>query len=119
MERAVDAAVADIGRLGIAVNDAGYDGEYQLTRDYSADMLDRMIALNVRGGGAVDETRAPAHERAGIRVDREHVLRCRADRGSRLLRVRGHQGSRDRHDQEHGRALCKRGTGAPATGCWG
>ncbi|WP_078954841.1 SDR family oxidoreductase [Streptomyces sp. H021] len=50
VERAVDAAVADIGRLGIAVNDAGYDGEYQLTRDYSADMLDRMIALNVRGG---------------------------------------------------------------------
>ncbi len=51
VEKAVDAAVADIGRLDIAVNNAGYDGKYQLTRDYSTDMLDRMIALNVRGGG--------------------------------------------------------------------
>ncbi|MFD6181473.1 glucose 1-dehydrogenase [Streptomyces goshikiensis] len=49
VEKAVDAAVADIGRLDIALNNAGYDGEYQLTRDYSTDMLDRMIALNVRG----------------------------------------------------------------------
>ncbi|MFB6561723.1 glucose 1-dehydrogenase [Streptomyces sp. NPDC056400] len=49
VEKAVDAAVADIGRLDIALNNAGYDGEYQLTRDYSTEMLDRMIALNVRG----------------------------------------------------------------------
>ncbi|MEW1803624.1 SDR family oxidoreductase [Streptomyces virginiae] len=40
VEKAVDAAVGDIGRLDIAVNNAGYDGEYQLTRDYSTDMLD-------------------------------------------------------------------------------
>ncbi|WP_267886299.1 MULTISPECIES: SDR family NAD(P)-dependent oxidoreductase [unclassified Streptomyces] len=53
VEKAVDDAVGDIGRLDIAVNNAGYDGEYQLTRDYSTDMLDRVIALNVRGGGVL------------------------------------------------------------------
>ncbi|MFF3518452.1 SDR family NAD(P)-dependent oxidoreductase [Streptomyces sp. NPDC002573] len=37
------------GRMDIALNNAGYDGEYQLTKDYSSQLLDRMIALNVRG----------------------------------------------------------------------
>jgi NAD(P)-dependent dehydrogenase (short-subunit alcohol dehydrogenase family) len=49
IQRAVQAAAAETGRLDIALNNAGYDGEYQLTKDYSTDMLDRMIALNVRG----------------------------------------------------------------------
>ncbi|MFD7229182.1 SDR family NAD(P)-dependent oxidoreductase [Streptomyces sp. NPDC059881] len=49
VEKAVQAAVADIGRLDFALNNAGYDGEYQLTKDYSTEMLDHMIALNVRG----------------------------------------------------------------------
>lgn len=48
-EAAVEAAIGDTGRLDIAVNNAGYDGEYQLTADYSTDMLDRMIAINIRG----------------------------------------------------------------------
>jgi len=46
---AVEAAVTDKGRLDIALNNAGYDGEFQLTKDYSTEMLDRMIAVNVRG----------------------------------------------------------------------
>ncbi|MFF1965923.1 SDR family NAD(P)-dependent oxidoreductase [Streptomyces sp. NPDC058232] len=49
VEKAVEAAVADIGHLDVALNNAGYDGEFQLTQDYSTEMLDRMIALNVRG----------------------------------------------------------------------
>jgi NAD(P)-dependent dehydrogenase (short-subunit alcohol dehydrogenase family) len=49
VEKAVEAAVADVGRLDVALNNAGYDGEYQLTTDYSTQMLDHMIALNVRG----------------------------------------------------------------------
>jgi NAD(P)-dependent dehydrogenase (short-subunit alcohol dehydrogenase family) len=49
IEHAVQAATADVGRLDIALNNAGYDGEYQLTQDYSTEMLDHMIALNVRG----------------------------------------------------------------------
>ncbi|MDT0469771.1 SDR family NAD(P)-dependent oxidoreductase [Streptomyces gibsoniae] len=49
IEHAVQDATAGTGRLDIALNNAGYDGEYQLTKDYSTDMLDRMIALNVRG----------------------------------------------------------------------
>ena len=49
VEKAVQAATADIGRLDLALNNAGYDGEYQLTKDYSTEMLDHMIALNVRG----------------------------------------------------------------------
>ena len=49
VERAVQAAIADTGRLDLALNNAGYDGEYQLTQDYSTEMLDRMIAINVRG----------------------------------------------------------------------
>ncbi|MGI5144444.1 MULTISPECIES: SDR family NAD(P)-dependent oxidoreductase [unclassified Streptomyces] len=49
IEHAVQAATADIGRLDTALNNAGYDGEYQLTQDYSTEMLDHMIALNVRG----------------------------------------------------------------------
>ncbi|SDC91337.1 SDR family NAD(P)-dependent oxidoreductase [Rhodococcus tukisamuensis] len=49
IEMALEAAVAGIGRLDIALNNAGYDGEFQLTQDYSTEMLDRMIALNVRG----------------------------------------------------------------------
>jgi NAD(P)-dependent dehydrogenase (short-subunit alcohol dehydrogenase family) len=48
-EKAVQAAIADIGHLDLALNNAGYDGEYQLTQDYSTEMLDQMIALNVRG----------------------------------------------------------------------
>ncbi|RSM85707.1 3-oxoacyl-ACP reductase [Kibdelosporangium aridum] len=49
IEAAVAAAVGDTGRLDFAVNNAGYDGEYQLTQDYSTDMLDAMIAINIRG----------------------------------------------------------------------
>lgn len=49
VEAAVEQAVGDSGRLDVAVNNAGYDGEYQLTTDYSTEMLDRMIATNVRG----------------------------------------------------------------------
>jgi NAD(P)-dependent dehydrogenase (short-subunit alcohol dehydrogenase family) len=49
VENAVNAASADIGHLDLALNNAGYDGEYQLTKDYSTEMLDHMIALNIRG----------------------------------------------------------------------
>jgi NAD(P)-dependent dehydrogenase (short-subunit alcohol dehydrogenase family) len=49
IERAVQDATAGTGRLDIALNNAGYDGEHQLTKDYSTEMLDHMIALNVRG----------------------------------------------------------------------
>ena len=49
VENAVQAAVEDIGRPNIAINNAGYDGEFQLTQDYSMELLDYMIALNVRG----------------------------------------------------------------------
>jgi NAD(P)-dependent dehydrogenase (short-subunit alcohol dehydrogenase family) len=49
IEAAVEAAIGDTGRLDFAVNNAGYDGEYQLTQDYSTEMLDRMIAINIRG----------------------------------------------------------------------
>lgn len=49
VEQAVQTATADIGRLDLALNNAGYDGEYQLTKDYSTEMLDHMIAVNVRG----------------------------------------------------------------------
>jgi NAD(P)-dependent dehydrogenase (short-subunit alcohol dehydrogenase family) len=49
VEKAVLAATADVGGLDLALNNAGYDGEYQLTQDYSTEMLDHMIALNVRG----------------------------------------------------------------------
>jgi len=48
VEHAVRAA-GERGRLDLALNNAGYDGEYQLTTDYSTEMLDRMIALNLRG----------------------------------------------------------------------
>jgi NAD(P)-dependent dehydrogenase (short-subunit alcohol dehydrogenase family) len=46
---AVKTTVERTGRLDYAVNNAGYDGEFQLTKDYSADMLDRMISVNIRG----------------------------------------------------------------------
>jgi NAD(P)-dependent dehydrogenase (short-subunit alcohol dehydrogenase family) len=49
VEKTIRAAIADIDRLDFALNNAGYDGEYQLTQDYSTEMLDRMIALNMRG----------------------------------------------------------------------
>ncbi|MFD8656466.1 glucose 1-dehydrogenase [Streptomyces mirabilis] len=49
IEHAVQVATEGIGRLDLALNNAGYDGEYQLTKDYSTEMLDRMIALNIRG----------------------------------------------------------------------
>jgi putative CocE/NonD family hydrolase len=49
VEAAVAAAIGDTGRLDIAVNNAGYDGEYQLTAAYPTDMLDKMIAINIRG----------------------------------------------------------------------
>jgi NAD(P)-dependent dehydrogenase (short-subunit alcohol dehydrogenase family) len=49
VEAAVETAIGDTGRLDIAVNNAGYDGEYQLTAEYSTEMLDTMIAINIRG----------------------------------------------------------------------
>ncbi|GII32886.1 glucose 1-dehydrogenase [Planotetraspora mira] len=49
IEQAVQAATADTGRLDLALNNAGYDGEYQRTTDYSTELLDHMIAVNVRG----------------------------------------------------------------------
>jgi NAD(P)-dependent dehydrogenase (short-subunit alcohol dehydrogenase family) len=49
VEKAVLAATADVGSLDLALNNAGYDGEYHLTQDYSTEMLDHMLALNVRG----------------------------------------------------------------------
>jgi NAD(P)-dependent dehydrogenase (short-subunit alcohol dehydrogenase family) len=48
VEKAV-AAATENGHLDLALNNAGSDGEYQLTTDYSTEMLDHMIALNVRG----------------------------------------------------------------------
>ncbi|MFF3859428.1 SDR family NAD(P)-dependent oxidoreductase [Streptomyces sp. NPDC002209] len=49
VERAVEAAVEGVGRLDITLNNAGYDGEFQYTWEYDAEMLDRMIAVNTRG----------------------------------------------------------------------
>ncbi|MFF4764773.1 SDR family NAD(P)-dependent oxidoreductase [Streptomyces sp. NPDC001292] len=49
VERAVAAAVEGVGRLDIALNNAGYDGEFQNTWEYDVDMLDRMLAVNTRG----------------------------------------------------------------------
>lgn len=49
VQAAVEAAIGNAGRLDVAVNNAGYDGEFQLTMDYSTQMLDQMIAVNVRG----------------------------------------------------------------------
>lgn len=49
VEATVEAAIGDTGRLDFAVNNAGYDGEFQLTTDYSTEMLDRMIAVSMRG----------------------------------------------------------------------
>ncbi|MFF4795880.1 SDR family NAD(P)-dependent oxidoreductase [Streptomyces sp. NPDC001276] len=49
VERAVAAVVEGTGRLDIALNNAGYDGEFQYTWEYDADMLDRMLATNTRG----------------------------------------------------------------------
>ena len=46
---AVAAAVGDTGRLDVAVNNAGYDGEYQLTVDYDMELFDTMSATNIRG----------------------------------------------------------------------
>ena len=48
---AVRAAVGDSGRLDFAVNSAGIDGgdNAMMTAEYSMDILDRMIATNVRG----------------------------------------------------------------------
>ncbi|ORA28741.1 SDR family NAD(P)-dependent oxidoreductase [Mycobacterium aquaticum] len=48
VELAVEAAAED-GRLDLALNNAGYDGEYQLTTEYSTAMLNRMLDINVRG----------------------------------------------------------------------
>jgi NAD(P)-dependent dehydrogenase (short-subunit alcohol dehydrogenase family) len=47
--QAFQAAVADLGHIDLALNNAGYDGKYELTTDYSTGMLDHMMALNVRG----------------------------------------------------------------------
>ncbi|MFG2680539.1 SDR family NAD(P)-dependent oxidoreductase [Streptomyces sp. NPDC048392] len=49
VEAMVRAAIGDSGRSDFAVNNAGYDGEFQLTTDYSTEMLDRMIAVSIRG----------------------------------------------------------------------
>lgn len=49
VQAAVERAIGDSGRLDFAVNNAGYDGVYQLTTDYSTDMLDHLIAVNMRG----------------------------------------------------------------------
>lgn len=49
IENAVKTTIERTGGLDFAVNNAGYDGEFQLTQDYSTEMLDRMIAINIRG----------------------------------------------------------------------
>ncbi|MGW3074720.1 MULTISPECIES: SDR family NAD(P)-dependent oxidoreductase [unclassified Kitasatospora] len=49
VEQAVAAAAEGTGRLDIALNNAGYDGGFQHTWEYDADMLDRMLATNTRG----------------------------------------------------------------------
>ncbi|MBO1413232.1 SDR family NAD(P)-dependent oxidoreductase, partial [Streptomyces sp. FH025] len=49
VEQAVAAAAEGTGRLDIALNNAGYDGEFQNTWEYDVDMLDRMLATNTRG----------------------------------------------------------------------
>src|SRR6202022_1392656 len=47
---AVAAAANDGGRLDVAVNSAGYDGSAALpTDEWTSEMLDEMLASNVRG----------------------------------------------------------------------
>ena len=73
VENAVQAAVEDIGRLDIAINNAGYDGEFRLTQDYSTEMLDHMIALNVRGVFLSMKHELRHMVARGLRLDREHL----------------------------------------------
>ena len=50
VQAAVVAAAGDEGRLDVAVNSAGYDGSAALpTSEWTSEMLDEMLASNVRG----------------------------------------------------------------------
>jgi NAD(P)-dependent dehydrogenase (short-subunit alcohol dehydrogenase family) len=47
---AVEAAAGEAGLLDVAVNSAGYDGSAELpTTEWTSEMLDEMLAANVRG----------------------------------------------------------------------
>ncbi|MGW2939759.1 hypothetical protein ACWDA7_50795 [Streptomyces sp. NPDC001156] len=48
-ERAVTAATTDTARLDFALKDNGYEGEFPLTQDYSADPQNLVIAIVVGG----------------------------------------------------------------------
>ena len=63
---AVAAAANEGGRLDVAVNSAGNDGSAALATDeWTSEMLDEMLASNVRGMFPFYEARTGAHAPAG------------------------------------------------------
>lgn len=87
VQAAVEAAAGDAGHLDVAVNSAGYDGEVTApTADWTGDMLDQMLATNVRG------TFLPMkYELAQMRSQGSGAI-VNVGSGAGLLGVPGHSG---------------------------
>jgi NAD(P)-dependent dehydrogenase (short-subunit alcohol dehydrogenase family) len=62
---AVDAAVARLGGLDIAMNNAGIPGPTRAVQDVAADEFDRLFAVNVRGTWLGLKYQVPAMLRSG------------------------------------------------------
>ena len=84
---AVEAAAGEDGRLDVAVNSAGYDGSASLpTHEWTSDMVEEMLATNVRGTFLAMKYELDLMQRQGFGA----VVNIGS--GAGLLGVPGHSG---------------------------
>jgi NAD(P)-dependent dehydrogenase (short-subunit alcohol dehydrogenase family) len=80
----VDKAVAEFGRLDVAFNNAGIDGEQVPLHEQDIDKAGVLFDVNIKGMFYFDEIRDRADVEHGRREYREHVVHLRAEPLSRL-----------------------------------
>ena len=90
VEFAAAASADDGGRLDAAVNSAGVDGDNDSHPfiDYPVESLDLMLATNVRGMFFSMKHELEIMAKQRLRLNRQHLVRCRPDRCARLRRLR-------------------------------
>ena len=79
LERLVEAAYGEFGRVDVLVNNAGVSPLYSTLADVTEELFDKVIAVNLKGPFRLVRARRRAHGRGRRRLDHQrlqHRARC-------------------------------------------